>query len=585
MAIGILLLFIGISVNPLVIGDVFEPTTTLDVELDQELANLRYLCTSPYGFDESKYEYLKKDMIHKRLVEDTPIFRSTEPVAYNKPSLPLDGPIDSSWPMKCHDTHHTGRSPYSTAHITCLEKWRRRGIVPGFGGVDGSPIVGDDGTIYYGDKDRYIYALYPNGTEKWNYKTDMWITSAPALGEDGTLYVGSWDHYLYAFNSSNGIRKWKLNLGDTIGSSPALAEDGTIYVGDTGGRLWAVNPNGTKKWNYPTGGGNIWSDPAIGDDGTIYIGTWFDYFYAINPNGTLKWKFKTGDIIKAPPSIANDGTIYIGSFDDYLYALYPTNGSMKWKCNIWKGTDTNPSIAIDGTIYVCSSSKLFAIYPNNGTKKWTYDFPSERHIGKSSPAISADGTIYVGTNIGSSSVDGGDIIAVNPDGTEKWRKKICNEWCDSSPCIAEDGTVYIGSQDYGGYLHAFGPVESNSPPKKPSISGETNGEAGVRHWYTFVAVDPDNNPISWYIEWGDGDTIEWNREWASEENCYYEHTWSKQDNYTIRAKARDVLGEESDWAYLEVSMPVNQPPQFPIISWLLERFPNMFPIMRNLLEL
>ncbi len=76
---------------------------------------------------------------------------------------------------------------------------------------------------------------------------------------------------------------------------------------------------------------------------------------------------------------------------------------------------------------------------------------------------------------------------------------------DSSPCIDEDGTVYIGSQsEAGGYIHAFGPVESNSPPETSTISGETNGEAGVGYWYTFVAVDPDNNPVTFYIDWGDG---------------------------------------------------------------------------------
>ena len=57
-------------------------------------------------------------------------------------SLVGSGPMDSPWPMKCHDTHHTSRSPYSTTHITGLEKWRFR-----CDGVDGSPIIGDDGTI------------------------------------------------------------------------------------------------------------------------------------------------------------------------------------------------------------------------------------------------------------------------------------------------------------------------------------------------------------------------------------------------------------------------------------------------------
>jgi outer membrane protein assembly factor BamB len=556
------------------------------ISADQcDLENLAYIYSDDCGnIDIELYKHLLIKDKTEHLKTDN--LRPTESDSVTQPCS--QNLMNSSWPMMCHDTHHTSQSPYGTANITGLEKWRRRGIVPGFGGVDGSPIIGDDGTIYYGDMDRYIYALYPNGTEKWNYHTDMWITSAPALAEDGTLYVGSWDHYLYAFNSSNGIRKWKFNARGTIAtSSPAIGDDGTIYFGTmwddaTGHRIWAVNPNGTEKWQYKTGN-DITSSPAIGDDGIIYIGSMDGYLYAMNPNGTLKWRFKTGDYVKAPPSIAEDGTVYIGSFDDYLYALYPNNGTMKWKCKVGYGTETNPSIASDGTIYV-GGDKLWAIYPN-GTKRWTFDLGEERHIHKSCPAISADGTIYVGTNI--NSVDGGDIIAVNPNGTEKWRKRIAYEWVDSSPCIGQDGTVYIGSQNdiARGYLHAFGPVESNSPPETPSISGETNGNVGEWYEYTFRVIDPDNNPISWYIEWGDGKHTGWTTERASNEKCYYGHKWGEEDNYTIRAKARDVLGEESDWAYLEVSMPVNQPVQFPIINWLIERFPNAFPIFRQLLGL
>jgi len=32
--------------------------------------------------------------------------------------------MDSPWPMYCHDTHHTGQSPYSTADNPGAEKWR-----------------------------------------------------------------------------------------------------------------------------------------------------------------------------------------------------------------------------------------------------------------------------------------------------------------------------------------------------------------------------------------------------------------------------------------------------------------------------
>ena len=545
---------------------------------DELLDNLAFYCLDASGGN-VKYEYYKEqlqniviDEVEEETVESSPVTMS-------------GGPMDSPWPMQCHDLHHTSRSPYSTAHIIGLEKWRFRASE----GVDGGPIIGDDGTIYFGDKEGHVYAVHPNGTLKWEYHTGYhFITSAPALAEDGTLYVGSWDHYLYAFNSTTGVRKWKFNARGTIAGSLAIADDGTIYFGTmwdtaTGHRIWAVNPNGTEKWQYKTGN-DITSDPAIGDDGTVYIGSMDDYLYAMNPNGTLKWRFKTGDYIKGPASIADDGTVYIGSFDDYLYALYPNNGTIKWKCKVGYGTESNPSIAHDGTLYVGSYKKFYAVYPN-GTIRWSFDIGSTTEISWSCPAISADGTIYIGTQIGS--VAGGDIIAINPDGTEKWRKRICYEWIRSSPCIAEDGTVYIGSvYDMGwGYLHAFGPVESNSPPNAPTISGETNGHAGEEYPYKLHVVDPDNNPISFYIDWGDETHTGWTSERASGENCYYGHTWSEQGNYTIRAKAKDVLGEESDWGYLEVTMPMNQQSQNWWFLQFLQNHPRMFPILRFVLGL
>ncbi len=553
LVIGVILLFLLIFINTMVIG-------SSTYSKDENISRNKVDEYTVYVFDEVN----KSNII-------------TEEISFQSSR---NFPIDSPWPMQCHDNRHTSLSPYSTAHIDGLEKWRRRGIVQGLGGMSSGPIVGDDGSIYYGDKDSYVYALYPNGTMKWAYKTDNRITSAPALAEDGTLYVASWDAGLYALNSTTGKRKWRCGCGSSIAASPAIGDDGIIYLGTLSDKneIVAVNPNGTIKWKYQTGD-RIYSDPAIGDDGTIYIGSDNSYLYAMNPNGTLKWRFKTGHHIKASPSIAEDGTIYVPSYDDYLYALYP-NGTIRWKCsNV--GAGTNPAIGEDGTIYLSDYDRFHAIYPN-GTKKWTIDL-GNRHIDASSCAISADGTIYFGTNIGN--MEGGEIVALNLDGTVKWRKTICDRWSDSSPCIGKDGTVYIGSQfEGGGYLHAFGPVDSNSPPESPTISGETNGKINEKYWYIISSIDPDNNPVQLYIDWGDG-SEGWQAERASGETYYYAHEWNKKGNYTIRAKAKDVLGEESDWATLEVTMPKTKQSTNWYFLQFLEKHPHMFPILRQLLGL
>ena len=91
--------------------------------------------------------------------------------------LPLDGPMDSPWPMYCHDTRHTGRSPYSTVDNPLVEKWR----FAADDWVRGGIAIDNDGILYFGDCDFYIYAVYPNGTEKWRYKTIGWITSTPLI--------------------------------------------------------------------------------------------------------------------------------------------------------------------------------------------------------------------------------------------------------------------------------------------------------------------------------------------------------------------------------------------------------------------
>ena len=114
------------------------------------------------------------------------------------------------------------------------------------------------------------------------------------------------------------------------------------------------------------------------------------------------------------------------------------------------------------------------------------------------------------------------------------------------------------------------------------MKGETNGKPRENYWYSITAFDPDNNPVSFYIDWGDGNEG-WTTERASGEKCYYEHSWLIRDSYTICVKAKDVLGEESDWGTLEVSMPKNK-----IINpfeKFLESHPRMFPVLRKILGL
>jgi len=507
-------LFVFSSLIPMVIGNTID--NKIEDECFENISFASYVEYENINFENYR-EISKEEIVEDRKSFEIPISKRSTQVS------PLDGPMDSPWPMKCHDTHHTGLSPYSTADNPFDEVWKFR-----CDRLEGGLVIGEDGTLYFGDHDDYLYAVNPDGTEKWRYKTGMWIWSAPAIDEDGTIYVTSYDDYLHAVNP-DGTEKWKFDAGASITTSPAIADDGTIYLGTmtSGQRIYAVNPDGTEKWHYNTGY-LITSDPAIGDDGTIYIGSGDDYLYAMNRNGTLKWRFKTGDIIKGPASIADDGTIYVGSADDYLYALYP-NGTMKWRHQVDYGTESNPSIGSDGTIYV-GGGYLYAINPD-GTRKWTFDFGENKLSHQSSPAISADGTIFIGTVFSDgSSNDGGEIVAVNPDGTEKWREWLATYNVQSSPCIGEDGTVYIGSSSHingysYGYLYAFNELNPDAP-EAPTITGETTGVPGDEYEYTFSTTDPNGDDVYYYIEWGYTEDTELVGPYSSGEEITLSYSWA-----------------------------------------------------------
>jgi len=127
-------------------------------------------------------------------------------------------------------------------------------------------------------------------------------------------------------------------------------------------------------------------------------------------------------------------------------------------------------------------------------------------------------------------------------------------------------------------------IVENDPPGAPVITGTTNGAAGTSYDYGFTATDPDGDDVKYFIDWGDNNT-EWTGFSASGTPVTVSHTWAKKDTYTISAKAQDKYGIESDWATLEVEMPVNQQVTNPLLQMILERFPNAFPILRNLLKL
>jgi hypothetical protein len=311
-----------------------------------------------------------------------------------------------------------------------------------------SPALAPDGTIYlFGD--RGLTAITNNGSVagiKWTFLNSPqqdWIprpvNSTMSVGIDGTIYFVSWDGNLYAINP-DGSQRWAY-LGGGAGT-PAVALDGTIYY--DAGRLYALSPNGIPKWNFIAGDSSFSSSPAIGPDGTIFLTSWSaNTLTAISPDGSLKWVIRLPNLDPAQgPAIGSDGTVFVtanywpsgnlcainsqgallwsssGDYPDFgpasaaigadgavfctawqagCLSAFETNGIQRWSTLCYNfGTNTGPvTPAIDstGNLYYTASNSIIAL-SSNGTVKWTIYDGSAPQVGGTSPVIGPDGTIF-----------------------------------------------------------------------------------------------------------------------------------------------------------------------------------------------
>jgi outer membrane protein assembly factor BamB len=388
------------------------------------------------------------------------IVDNAQPIPSQMPQADIPWPslANSPWPMYLHDPQHTGRSPYRGPQEGKVE-WRFQTgnsvyssptISPDgtvyFGSHDGffyavnpdgtlkwkfqtevrfiesTALISSDGTIYFPASDGVtskFYALHPNGALRWRAETSggEWTLVISKDGE--TIYAGG-PRSAFALRARDGSKKWEM--ANRMRYAPGLSPSAqTIYWGSYDGHLYAVDTTGAVKWIYALGGSP--SSPSIDNDGNVYINGG-GYCYAIAENGTLRWKFYTaGHLGWSSPSIGNDATIYtVGLGGTRLYAL-DYAGRCKWEFDLHsvggslyeKHSENTPIIDSDGTIYLGTLTKrttsdsinFFALH-SDGALKYALSLrsPSEPGIPEnlrvpdidSTPAISVDGRIYVGSD-------------------------------------------------------------------------------------------------------------------------------------------------------------------------------------------
>ena len=188
----------------------------------------------------------------------------------------------------------------------------------------GGALVAPDGTIYQCVRNATInnvYAINPNGTQKWAVKLDAAIGAFPALSADPAGDCLTNKSTLYALDASSGAIKWQQSLDGATGSAVVIDKAGNVYAG---------------------------TSAAI---------------YSFKSNKEQNWKLEEVNVTEQATFALKDQVLYATLKNGGLVAVDMTNGTKKWTYPTTKGDAYFPIADKNGNVYFtekgsqCSCSK------------------------------------------------------------------------------------------------------------------------------------------------------------------------------------------------------------------------------------
>jgi hypothetical protein len=144
--------------------------------------------------------------------------------------------------------------------------------------------------------------------------------------------------------------------------------------------------------------------------------------------GRVRWRFElASQYALHRPVIAPDGTVYVYDVGGNLYSLTPA-GALNWVFNVSAAGGFYelgpPALGQDGTIYVPASLPSGTTFPGgivavnpNGTLKWKFAQPAGTSGGSiiAGPGVGPDGNVYAVAEL-----NGIGVFSLTPEGVLRW---------------------------------------------------------------------------------------------------------------------------------------------------------------------
>ncbi|MCB0115578.1 MAG: S8 family serine peptidase, partial [Caldilineaceae bacterium] len=262
------------------------------------------------------------------------------------------------------------------------------------------PVSLPDGAIVFVTERNYLHIYNADGSERSSLRLSKGdYEQPPVVGGDGTIYLSGDKSITYAIDSM-GNELWTYKHDRKVTAIALDDANKTLYLGDDKGMVTALSTeeNGRYLWQFSSGEGDV-THILIGvGDAKVFGFTQKGYITALNPTGRRAWVVRRAEaapfehVTLAP----HDGSVYVFGESRLLYA-FDAHGEPKFQLR--------------------ASSKITAL-----------------------PVVTPDGAILAGSNDGM-------LLAVNADGTERFRTSLHDEEINDLALSPDAATVYALDDD------------------------------------------------------------------------------------------------------------------------------------------
>ena len=312
-------------------------------------------------------------------------------------------------------------------HSVDQERGVKRWSFQTAGQLVSSPVVGADGTIFFGSRDHNLYAVSPAGKLRWRQSTAGEVDATPALvGPKGEhIAVGSDDGNLYVYSAADGKLLWWYPAGAQVRGGLVGRKDGGVILGAMDGAILAVAPPGPEGQSIKAPAKALASKGVrrlgrqrVGpllprSDGGFVVAGADGVVRAMGGDGWPAWTLGVGR--ERLGALAQHGDdLYFSDNRGSLLCL--RGGRLRFRLRLDRLPLTDPAVlnSAAGTRILVGSAegRVWAVTPQ-GRVAWFY---------AGANAVSR-APVALGNQL-ALAVMGNEVVGVDPSGNELWSRKL-----------------------------------------------------------------------------------------------------------------------------------------------------------------